>query len=140
MLRQSRNQLAAIKREVRSDVQTATHRILSARKMVDYYDETVIPLHEEIVAAAQKEYNYMLKGVYFLLEAKQEELVTRRSSTEALRDYWIARTELERSIGSQLPVTERSVKPLGELPAKDLAEDNQPPEILEHHHSHGGMS
>jgi cobalt-zinc-cadmium efflux system outer membrane protein len=44
----------------------------------------------------------MLKGTYDLLLAKQSEVATERSYVEAWRDYWIARTQLERAVGGRL--------------------------------------
>ena len=44
----------------------------------------------------------MLKGAYDLLVAKQNEVAAERSHIEAWRDYWIARTELERAVGGSL--------------------------------------
>jgi len=43
-----------------------------------------------------------LKGAYDLLFAKQNEIAAERSYIEAWRDYWIARTELERAVGGDL--------------------------------------
>jgi outer membrane protein, heavy metal efflux system len=44
----------------------------------------------------------MLLGVYQLLQAKQSEFATYREYIEALRDYWIARSDLERAVGARL--------------------------------------
>jgi cobalt-zinc-cadmium efflux system outer membrane protein len=44
----------------------------------------------------------MLLGVYQLLQARQSELEAYRDFIEALRDYWIARSDLERAIGARL--------------------------------------
>jgi len=131
MLRQSKNQLFALERTVYSDVEKAYHRVLLARKMVNRYRDTIIPLHEEIGNFAQREYNYMLKGVYFLLQAKQEELIARRNSIEVLRDYWIARSDLEQSIGTQVEVIQVDWQ-------KSTQSIRQPP--APHHHIHGGNS
>ena len=44
----------------------------------------------------------MLLGVYQLIQAKQAEFEAYRDSIEALRDYWIARSDLERAIGGRI--------------------------------------
>jgi len=131
MFRQSKNQLASLERAVYSDVEKAYRQVLLARKMVDRYRDTIIPLHEKVGVFAQKEYNFMLKGVYFLLQAKQEELVARRNSIEALRDYWIARSDLERSIGTQLEVIKVDLQQSTQL----IKQPTSP-----HQHNHGGGS
>ena len=62
----------------------------------------MVPLRERFVALSQEQYDAMLIGVYQLLQAKQAELDTYREYIEAVRDYWIAWTELERAVGGRL--------------------------------------
>jgi cobalt-zinc-cadmium efflux system outer membrane protein len=45
----------------------------------------------------------MLEGQFQLLLVKQQEFNAYQGYLDALRDYWIARTELGRAIGAQLP-------------------------------------
>jgi len=101
-LRQGEYQLMAMEREIHSEVRLIYGRLLAARKAAEYYRDTVIPAHEEVVELSQKHYNFMLIGVYSLLKAKQEEIETRRNYIESLKNYWIARSELERAIGGAL--------------------------------------
>ncbi|MGI8966886.1 MAG: EamA family transporter [Limisphaerales bacterium] len=42
------------------------------------------------------------EGNYQLLTAKEREQIAERGDVEALRDYWIARTELEKAVGGNL--------------------------------------
>jgi cobalt-zinc-cadmium efflux system outer membrane protein len=44
----------------------------------------------------------MLLGVYQLIQAKQAEYDAYRQYIEAVRDYWIARSDLERAVGGRL--------------------------------------
>jgi outer membrane protein, heavy metal efflux system len=44
----------------------------------------------------------MLLGGYQLNQAKQIEFEAYREYIEALRDYWIARSDLERAVGTRL--------------------------------------
>jgi cobalt-zinc-cadmium efflux system outer membrane protein len=44
----------------------------------------------------------MLLGVFQLLLAKQAEVEAYRQYIESVRDYWIARAELERAVGTTL--------------------------------------
>jgi len=87
---------------VRSQVRQARNRLMAARMTVDYYARTLVPLRERIVALSQEQYNAMLLGVYQLLQAKQNEINSYREYIEAVRDYWIARADLERAIGTRL--------------------------------------
>ena len=51
----------------------------------------------------------MLLGVYQLIQAKQAEFDAYREYIEALRDYWIARSDLERAVGGRVGAPARAV-------------------------------
>ncbi|HUU96673.1 MAG TPA: hypothetical protein VM487_13115 [Phycisphaerae bacterium] len=82
-----------------------------SRYRVEYYRDVVVPLHERIVALTLEQYNFMLVGAGELLAAKRGELDARRGYVESLRDYWLARTDLERAVGGQWPAMEESAAP-----------------------------
>jgi cobalt-zinc-cadmium efflux system outer membrane protein len=87
---------------IRSEVRHARNRLLAARLTLDYFGKTLVPLRERIVALSQEQYNAMLLSVYQLLQAKQNEVEAYREYIEAVRDYWIARVDLERAMGTRL--------------------------------------
>ena len=62
-------------------------------------------LHEGVLELTLTNYNAMLKGPYDLLLARQSELAAERGYINALRDYWIARSDLERTVGGQSATT-----------------------------------
>ena len=99
------NELWALEVETRSEIETDLARMEAARKTEAYLSKEVIPLRRTIVEETQKHYNFMLVGIYQLLQAKQMEISSEREVIDARRDYWIARAELERTIGRPLPVT-----------------------------------
>jgi cobalt-zinc-cadmium efflux system outer membrane protein len=101
-LRASQHRADALAITIRSEVRNARNRLLSARTAVDYYATTLVPLRERIVRLSQEQYNAMLVGIFQLLQAKQGELDAYRDYIEAVRDYWIARSDLERAIGMRL--------------------------------------
>ena len=45
----------------------------------------------------------MQLGTYQLLETRSDQLEAHREYVEALRDYWVARGELELAVGGRLP-------------------------------------
>ncbi len=102
-LRQARKRLDARAVDARSEVREAWGRLAFTRATVERYRATVIPLRERIVALSQRHYDAMLLGVYQLLLAKQAEVDAYRCYVEAVRDYWIARSDLERALGGRLP-------------------------------------
>lgn len=102
MYRQSEARFRALAVKVRSEVRRARNHMLSARARVEYYRKVLLPLRGTIVEQTQLEYNAMLVGVFQLLQAKQAEIEAGRGYIEALRDYWIARAELEHAVGGRL--------------------------------------
>lgn len=108
--RQAERSKDALAIEIRADVRSSRARVLTSRGVVEEYAKVVVPLRERVVTLSQEQYDAMLLGVYALVQAKQAELDAWRESIEALRDYWIARSDLERAVGA----------PLGPLPTRDL--------------------
>lgn len=132
---QSRHRLAAMEAEIRSEIRMAHTRMSTAQETADYYHDTVIPLRREIVARTQQNYNYMLAGVYQLLQAKQQEITARKNYVEALKDYWMSSAELERAVGGRLPEFS-SEKTEGANPPEQPTEKKEEPMPQEHHHHH----
>jgi outer membrane protein, heavy metal efflux system len=102
MMRQAENELRALAIDVRADVRAAQARVLIARGIVEEYGKIVVPIRENIVRFSQEQYDAMLLGVYQLIQAKQNEFAAYREYIEALRDYWIARSDLERAVGGRV--------------------------------------
>ncbi len=62
----------------------------------------MVPERERVPDLTVTNYNAMVKGPYDLLLARQNELAAERGYIDALRDYWIARADLERAVGGRL--------------------------------------
>jgi cobalt-zinc-cadmium efflux system outer membrane protein len=101
-LRQSQRRYAALAVEIRSQVRRARNKMAAARDRAGYYGRVVVPLRHEIVQQTQLQYNAMGVGIFQLLEAKRDEIDSGREYVEALTDYWVARSELERAVGGRL--------------------------------------
>ncbi len=102
-LRRSQNRLTAQAIEIRSEVRSLRNRLIMQRNLITHYRTTVLPLREQIVKLTHKNYNYMLAGAFELLMAKQQEFEAYQKYLEALRDYWIVRADMQRSLGGRLP-------------------------------------
>jgi outer membrane protein, heavy metal efflux system len=87
---------------VRADVRSSRARVLTARGVVQEYGKVIVPLRENVVRFSQEQYDAMLIGVYQLIQAKQNEFEAYREYIESLRDYWIARSDLERAVGARV--------------------------------------
>jgi len=100
--RQSEDNLHALAIDARSDVRAARARVVSSRAVVEEYVKVLVPTRENLVRLSQQQYDAMLLGVFQLIQAKQSELAAYRELIEAVRDYWIARSDLERATGTRL--------------------------------------
>jgi cobalt-zinc-cadmium efflux system outer membrane protein len=105
--RQGESELQALAIDVRSDVRSTRARVLTARAVVEDYGNVIVPNRESIVKLSQQSYDAMLLGVYQLILAKQNEFQAYREYIEALRDYWIATSDLERAIGGRIAPSHR---------------------------------
>lgn len=102
----SQRLLEALTVDARSEVRDARDLMIASRDLAVYHREVLLPQRVQILDLTQRHYNMMFKGAYDLLLAKQSEVATERAYVEAWRDYWIARTELERAVGGRLPDAE----------------------------------
>jgi cobalt-zinc-cadmium efflux system outer membrane protein len=102
-LRRSQKRLTAQAIEIRSEVRSLRNRLIMQRNLIDHYRHTVLPLREQIVSLTLKNYNFMLMGAFDLIMAKQQEFESYQKYLEAVRDYWVIRADLQRSLGGRLP-------------------------------------
>jgi cobalt-zinc-cadmium efflux system outer membrane protein len=93
------NEARALEAEIRRDVRTAVHRVTAARKLIERYRTSALPLKQDIVRLKQEEYNFMLIGVFELLVARREQSEAFHGYVEAVRDYWLARVNLANAMG-----------------------------------------
>ena len=118
-LRQSQHAYYAKAVTVRSQVRAAVNRLSMARRRAIQYRDVLLPLRQRIVDQTQLQYNGMLTGVFQLLQAKRDQIETGTQYLSTLRDYWIARVDLERAIGGNfpgaMPVTQPATRPSDEV-------------------------
>ena len=93
----------ALQLAVVDDVHLAFVAMGYAGDRVALYQKRLLPALQTATARAQEEQNYMLIGVFELLASKQEEYNQYQAYIEALKEYWMARTELGRAVGNTLP-------------------------------------
>jgi outer membrane protein, heavy metal efflux system len=104
--RQAQRELDALGLDVRSEVRIAQAKLELNRQGADRYLKTLLPLRRTILEQSQLEYNAMQIGLYELLASKKAESETFRAYIETVRDYWVARAELERALGGRIPEAE----------------------------------
>ena len=101
-LRRAENRLAGLAVEIRSETRELRDRLISLRDMAKFYHDDVLPTRIKIVNKALLEYNAMQLSPYELFLAKSQELEAERNYIDTLRDYWITRAKLERTVGGKL--------------------------------------
>jgi cobalt-zinc-cadmium efflux system outer membrane protein len=100
--RQSDDSIQALESSIRYEVRKARTSLVVAHQAADAYRETLLPLQENILSESLKHYNFMLLGVYQLLQAKRDELQVRGAYIDALKNYWTSLAELERAVGGKI--------------------------------------
>ncbi len=101
-------ELAARELDASNDVKAAHAAVQAAKSLVVKYRDGLIPQREAVVDQMQLEVNYMLIGVFELLAAKQQQYDAYSGYLDAVRDYWLARTELTRAVGRKLPSSDQA--------------------------------
>jgi cobalt-zinc-cadmium efflux system outer membrane protein len=88
---QARHRLDALMTESSSQLRATRATVAEARARVEYYRDVVLPRRRRIVELTKLEHNAMLVGIFQLLQARQNE-------AQAQREYWSARTNLDRAL------------------------------------------
>jgi cobalt-zinc-cadmium efflux system outer membrane protein len=136
ILRQTRRRLEALEAEARSDVRLAVGQMATARQMATTYRDTVIPQQRRAYDLTRRQFNAMQATVHDLLQARSNELTAREGYVEAVRDYWIARADLERAVGGRLPRLGPATRPAATTKATTRPAGVPMPGQQGHHH-HG---
>ena len=75
----------------------------NAKARVDLHRDRLVPARMNATARAQEEQNFMLIGIFELLQSKGREYDAYRGYFESVRDYWLARSDLALAVGDSLP-------------------------------------
>lgn len=128
-LKEAEFRLKALENDVRSDIKQKSDLLMASRTLVEEYKRSVIPVREKVTEESQKHQSYMLIGNYELMRAKQNEILANKEYIESLKEYWIARSDLEKAVSSKLP--------LGKSVEKNMKKE-EPMAEMSHMHHHGG--
>jgi cobalt-zinc-cadmium efflux system outer membrane protein len=102
-LRRFQQEYYAVGVRVRAQARAARDRLEGAGDRAMYYRDILLPLHERIVNEAQLQYNAMQLGPSQLLRAREQQIETAVSYIGALRDYWLARADINQMLSGRLP-------------------------------------
>lgn len=101
-LRRAERKLEALAIGIRSDVRALHDKLAAQREAALFFENEVVPTHRAITVGMLLHYNGMLVGNYELFATKAEQIEAEQKSIETLRDYWITRAKLERTVGGNL--------------------------------------
>ncbi len=101
-LRRAQHLYWALGVQIRAATRAARQRLITARAQAEQVQSTLLPLSNRVVGRSQLQYNAMQLGIFQLLQAKRQQINTGILYIETLRDYWLARTELEQILNGRL--------------------------------------
>ncbi|XVJ99458.1 TolC family protein (plasmid) [Burkholderia vietnamiensis] len=100
---QSANRLAQTAIDARSEVREAYSAYVNSYDVAKHYRDEVVPIRKTISDELLLRYNGMLASVFELLADSREQVGAVNSYIDALKDYWLAETDLQQALGGRLP-------------------------------------
>jgi outer membrane protein TolC len=98
MYMQSVNRTAQVAVNARSEVRESYSAYRTAYDLARHYRDEVVPLRKRISDENLLRYNGMLASVFELLADSRDQIASVTGAVEALRDYWIAETNLQSAL------------------------------------------
>ncbi len=95
---QAVNRAAETAINARSEVREAYRTSRLRFDMARHYRDEIVPLRKRIAEENQLRYNGMLIGVFELLADARSQIASVNGYIEALRDYWLARADLDMAL------------------------------------------
>jgi outer membrane protein TolC len=99
------NQLAQTAVNARSEVRESYSAYVTDYDIAEHYRDEVVPLRKAISDEMILRYNGMLASAFELLSDSRDQVGAVNSYIDALKEYWLAETDLQRAVGGRLPST-----------------------------------
>jgi outer membrane protein TolC len=100
---QSVNRVAETAINARSEVRESYSAYVTDYDIAKHYRDEVVPLRKTISDELLLRYNGMLASVFELLVDSRDQVGAVNSYIDALKDYWLAETDLQQAVGGRLP-------------------------------------
>ena len=110
---QAVKQTAAVAVRAQSEAREAYSAYRTSYDLARHYRDEIVPLRKRISEEMLLRYNGMLIGVFELLADAREQVATVAASVEALRDFWLADTDLQVALTSASPGATNFSPPAG---------------------------
>jgi cobalt-zinc-cadmium efflux system outer membrane protein len=102
-MRREEQRLGATAVRVRAALRAVHIRATTARQRAQYYKDVLLPMRERIVNDTQLQFNAMNTSVFQLLIARRDQIEAGRAYVDALREYWLAKADLEQLLAGRIP-------------------------------------
>lgn len=135
-LQLARARLSALELNAANAIPAASERVRVLGEVVKIYRTALVPERETVARQSQLEQNFALIGAFEVLAARAQQFDAYQSFLEAVRDYWLARVDLMRLIGSRLPSDANASEPTQSV--QDYLNPTKSPSTQNGHHNHGG--
>jgi outer membrane protein TolC len=87
----------------RSEVRMSYATYRDAYEVARHFRDEIVPLRKQLSEENVLRYNGMLISVFELLTDAREQVLAVHGYIEALREYWLAQTDLQQALGGRLP-------------------------------------
>lgn len=102
-MRREQQLYAATGVRIRAALRAVLARASTARDRAMYLHNVLLPMRERILEQTQLQFNAMNASVFQLLVARRDQIEAGRAYVESLREYWVARADLEQFRAGRLP-------------------------------------
>lgn len=106
---QSMNRTAAVAIKARSEVRESYSAYRTSYDVAKHFRDEVVPLRKRISEENLLRYNGMLASVFDLLSDSKDQVTGVVGAVEALRDFWVAETNLQTAVTGRSPSGGRGV-------------------------------
>ncbi|MFM0556871.1 TolC family protein [Paraburkholderia sediminicola] len=100
---QSVNRVAETAVNARSEVRESYSAYVTDYDVAKHYRDEVVPIRKTISDELLLRYNGMLASVFELLSDSRDQVGAVNSYIDALKEYWLAETDLQQAVGGRLP-------------------------------------
>ncbi|MBB5509270.1 TolC family protein [Paraburkholderia atlantica] len=121
---QSANRLAQTAIDARSEVRESYSAYVTSYDVARHYRDEVVPVRKTISDEMLLRYNGMLASVFELLADSREQVTAVNGYIDALKDFWLAETDLQQSLGGRLPPLAMTRAP--DAPRSDASDSPAP--------------
>ncbi|CAB3803502.1 hypothetical protein LMG28614_05835 [Paraburkholderia ultramafica] len=100
---QSVNRVAETAINARSEVRESYSAYVTDYDVAKHYRDDVVPIRKAISDEMLLRYNGMLASAFDLLADSRDQVGAVNSYIDALKEYWLAETDLQQALGGRLP-------------------------------------